>query len=84
MMDPREAAGAGRALIQVGGMGITLALGVILFTAAGNWLDQRLGTSPALLMVGCLVGGALSLYKAVRDAQRAFAADEREEKRRDG
>jgi F0F1-type ATP synthase assembly protein I len=73
--DGREAV---RALIEVSGLGISLAAGVVLFTATGWWLDHKLGTAPVLMALGCLLGGGLGLYKVVRDVQRLGAAKDHE------
>ena len=46
-------------------MAVTVVLGVI----AGYWLDQRLGTSPLLLLtlsLGALVGGIFRIVSSLR------------------
>ncbi len=37
---------------------MTFALAVALFAYGGSWLDDKLGTSPLFLVVGCLLGAA--------------------------
>ena len=49
-------------------LGMTYGATILLFVGAGCWLDDRLGTSPWLLIVGLLLGsggGFLSLLKKV-------------------
>lgn len=57
--DPRELL---RATGQYMGFGLTWALAVLLFFAAGAWLDSKLGTSPLLMILGAFVGGGAGFY----------------------
>ena len=57
--DPRDVL---RASGQHMGYGLALALSVLLFLAAGAWLDGKLGTSPVLLVVGAFVGAGAGFY----------------------
>ena len=59
------------------GAGVELAAGVGVMSLGGWWLDQRLGTSPWLLVTGlsiALVGG---LYRMYRAGMQMFRDDER-------
>lgn len=50
------------------GAGLTLAASVGLFAYGGLWLDSRLGSKPAFLLVGVLlgtVGGILHLIRVL-------------------
>ena len=50
------------------GAGLTLAASVGLFAYGGLWLDERLGSKPAFLLVGVLcgiVGGILHLIRVL-------------------
>ena len=54
-----------RTLRDVGpylGIGGSLAVTVILGVGGGYWLDGRLGTSPAFLLVGAVLGIAVAGY----------------------
>ena len=53
-------------------MGIELMVIFGLWMLLGWWLDGRWGTSPALMLVGAVVGFGLGMYRLVRDAHRAF------------
>jgi ATP synthase protein I len=44
------------------GLGLQLAASVVLFLAAGQWLDRRIGTDPYLTVLGAFVGGAAGFY----------------------
>ena len=57
--DPRDVF---RATGQYMGLGLTLALAVLLFLGIGAWLDSRLGTGPLLLIVGAFVGAGAGFY----------------------
>lgn len=57
--DPRDLF---RATGQYMGLGLTLALSVLLFLGIGAWLDSRLGTGPLLLILGAFVGAGAGFY----------------------
>jgi F0F1-type ATP synthase assembly protein I len=44
------------------GLGLTWALGVLLFLGAGAWLDTKLGTAPVLMAIGAFVGAGAGFY----------------------
>jgi ATP synthase protein I len=44
------------------GYGLAWALSVLLFLAAGAWLDRKLGTSPILTILGAFVGAGAGFY----------------------
>lgn len=44
------------------GLGLTWALGVLLFFGVGAWLDSKLGTEPVLMVVGAFVGAGAGFY----------------------
>ncbi len=67
LLASKEGREASQALLQFGGLGCSLAATVALFSWLGSLLDQRLGSAPAGLCVGCLVGAAAGLYKLIRD-----------------
>jgi F0F1-type ATP synthase assembly protein I len=58
---------------QYVGVGIQLALSIFLCLLGGNWLDQRVGTSPLFLILGVFLGGGAgfyNLYKVLTGAGR--------------
>jgi len=48
------------------GIGIQFVVVLLVFLFAGKWLDERLGTSPWLLMIGVFLGFGLSLLYMYR------------------
>lgn len=44
------------------GIGIELALYIIIFLLAGRWLDNRWGTEPWLMILGAAIGFAAGFY----------------------
>lgn len=50
------------------GSGIQLAAAVAVFFFAGRWLDEKLGTSPWLMLLGALLGAGGGMYKFIRTA----------------
>ena len=44
------------------GLGLQWALSVLLFMAAGWWVDGRLGVAPLFTLVGAFVGGGAGFY----------------------
>jgi F0F1-type ATP synthase assembly protein I len=76
--------GAGLSGGEFAGIGLQFALTILIFTAAGIWLDRRLGTSPWLLILCVFVGaggGFASIYRRATAAQRRDA-ERREAERR--
>lgn len=69
-----------RASSQYLGYGMTFALSTLLFLLAGHWVDERLGTSPLLAIVGMLVGAGAGFYYLYMHVTRSDGgAGEREE-----
>lgn len=55
---------------EFAGIGVQFAVTIVVFAFAGIWLDGRLGTSPWLVLVMVLGGGALGFWSLVRRASR--------------
>jgi F0F1-type ATP synthase assembly protein I len=58
------------------GAGIQFALAIVLFLLAGQWVDRKLGTSPAFLLAGVFIGGAAAFYNLYRRITKAQKADD--------
>ena len=56
----------GRSPLALAGMGLELAITVILVAALGHWLDRLLGTKPWLLVLGAALGMAVAMVNLVR------------------
>ena len=65
---------------ELAGLGLTFGASIVAFTLAGNWADERLGTSPLLLLVGVFLGFGLSLAWIYRRLVIIPREREREEK----
>jgi len=73
----RPGAGSGRTVLRafaiVSQLGLTVAAGAVAGALAGYGLDGWLGTSPAFVIVGLLVGiagGAMAAYRTVMEFLR--------------
>lgn len=58
---------------EFAGIGVQLALAIVLFLFVGQWLDRRLGTAPVFLIIGVFAGAAggfYSMYRKLMAAQR--------------
>lgn len=53
-------------LMQASDLGLRLGITMVAFTYGGYWLDQWLGTSPLLLLLGAFIGFAGGTWLAVR------------------
>jgi Putative F0F1-ATPase subunit (ATPase_gene1). len=54
-------AGVGSAA-SFAGLGIQLAVSILLFLYVGQWLDKKFGTDPLLLILGVFTGAGLGFY----------------------
>lgn len=62
-----------RAAAVLSGAGITMAASVAIGALGGNWLDQRFGTAPWLLVIGFLlgaIGGFVQMARMIAAASR--------------
>jgi F0F1-type ATP synthase assembly protein I len=63
---PNAGKSAGRAPADLAGIGVQFVAVLLVFLFLGKWLDERLGTSPWLLMIGVFLGFGLSLLYIYR------------------
>jgi len=73
---PDSERGGGVSATEFAGIGLQFAVVILVFTAAGVWLDRRLGTSPWLLILFVFLGaggGFYSIYRKATAAQRRDA-----------
>jgi len=62
------------------GLGIQLAISILIFLYVGQWLDKKLGTDPFLLIVGVFVGATVGIYNMYH---MLTAAQRKEQKERE-
>ncbi len=65
-----EQGGKGRSPLALAGLGLELAVIVILIAAGGRWLDRLWGTEPWLLVLGAGLGMVLAMYNLIRRVRR--------------
>lgn len=88
--DPRQFRGTGGATTrsvppssdglsagELGGLGLQMAVAILVFLYAGQWLDRKLGTAPWFLLIGVFVGAGGSFYSMYRKLMAAQAREER-------
>ena len=63
----------------VAGLGMQFVVAILLFLFLGKWLDERLGTTPWLLIAGVFLGAGASFYSIYR---RLMADQKREDEAR--
>jgi F0F1-type ATP synthase assembly protein I len=63
---------------EFAGIGLQFAFTLLVFVAAGVWLDRRLGTSPWLVIVCVFAGAGGGFYSMIR---RVTAAQRRDAER---
>ncbi|MBD3866842.1 MAG: AtpZ/AtpI family protein [Acidobacteria bacterium] len=59
----------GRSPLALAGMGLELAITVILVAACGYWLDRLWGTKPWLSVLGAALGMTVAMVNLVRKAR---------------
>lgn len=66
------------------GVGLQFAVAIVAFVLLGQWVDRKLGTAPAFLMIGVFVGGAGAFYNLYRRIAAAQKADDERRSQRTG
>lgn len=67
--------------MQYSGLGITLAVTILVFLFAGMWLDGKLGTKPWLTLIFTLIGFGGGFYSFYLSIRKLTADDEKENPR---
>jgi positive regulator of sigma E activity len=56
--------------MRYAGLGVQLAVTLLVFVFVGHWADQKLGTNGILTMVAAFVGFGGSMYWLIRTLNR--------------
>ena len=67
--------------LALAGLGVQFAVALLFFVFAGNWVDQRFGSSPIALLVGVFVGGGGTFFLKVRQLMRGVEQAEQAARR---
>ena len=76
--DPKS--GEDLSIQNFAGAGIQFALAIVFFLLAGQWVDRKLGSSPAFLLIGVFIGGSAAFYSLYRRVTKAQKADDERRK----
>lgn len=72
---PRKAPGRTVSPSSFAGLGLQLAVSIILFLYLGKWVDGKLGTAPVFLIIGVFLGAAAGFYSMIRALTAAQRGD---------
>ena len=53
------------------GVGFQVAVALVFYVVAGNWLDKKLGTDPWLTLVGAVLGFGSMMFILIRFAGKS-------------
>ena len=56
--------------MRYAGLGIQLAVTLVVFVFAGRWADRKLGTGSLLTILGAFVGFGGTMYSLIRQLNR--------------
>jgi F0F1-type ATP synthase assembly protein I len=62
--------------MRYAGLGIQLAVSLLVFVLIGQWLDRKLGTKGILTVVAAFVGFGGTMYSLIRSLNRKDGGDE--------
>ena len=73
MPGPSEDAGGARGPgpWRYAGLGVQLAISILIGTFAGRWVDRKLGTDGVFTILGALLGFGGTLYALIRELSQA-------------
>ncbi|MEP6688705.1 MAG: AtpZ/AtpI family protein [Gemmatimonadales bacterium] len=70
MKPPEPSGGKGPSPMRYAGLGVQLAVSLLAFVLAGQWLDRKLGTGGILTVVAAFVGFGGTMYSLIRTLNR--------------
>ena len=75
MKSPEPGGGKGPSPMRYAGLGVQLAVSLLVFVLAGQWADRKLGTNGILTMVAAFVGFGGTMYSLIRTLNRQQQGD---------
>lgn len=76
MVTPRPA-GYWRTVGELGTLGLSFVMALVIGTAAGLWVDRTFATNPWGMLVGFALGFAAAVLNVVRITRRTFGQSSR-------
>ena len=70
--------GGGLSGADFAGVGIQFAVALIGFLFAGQWVDNRIGTTPVFTIIGVFLGAGAAFYNMYRKISAAQKKDDAE------
>ena len=70
MKSPDPDGGKGPSPMRYAGLGVQLAVSLLVFVLAGQWADRKLGTGGILTVVAAFVGFGGTMYSLIRTLNR--------------
>jgi ATP synthase protein I len=71
MVTPRPS-GYWRTVGELGTLGLSFVMALVIGTAAGLWVDGKLDSNPWGMIIGFVLGFAAAVLNVVRISRRAF------------
>jgi F0F1-type ATP synthase assembly protein I len=68
----------GLSVADFAGVGLQFAVAIVVFLFAGQWIDNRLGTSGLFTIAGVFIGGGAAFYLMYRKISAAQRRDDEE------
>ena len=76
MQAPEPGSGKGPGPARYAGLGIQLAVSIVVFVLIGHWADRKLGTGGILTVVAAFVGFGGTMWSLIRTLNRKDGSGE--------
>lgn len=76
MNTPEPGEGKGPGPMRYAGLGVQLAVSLVVFVFIGRWADQKLGTGGILTVVAAFLGFGGTMYLLIRSLNRKDSGGE--------
>ncbi len=74
--------GSGQVVFAHITIGIQLAITILIFVFAGNWLDQHFNKSPLFLVIGTALGMAIGFYHLLKELHEGEVKEKKDDERK--